>query len=220
MSVAIQPIPTRYAGHLFRSRLEARWAVFFDAVGAGWEYEPQGYRLPGFTRMNEDSGHKVDGGMYLPDFLLTDCGVWVEVKGSSDALNVDLMRVAARQLPRQPRSCGGTKLLILGPIPALPSVGDWGWMALQSCPDCPSPDDAAVEDATRGDCARCNGDGAVIDYPLGFGSYAKNNRPWSLFNATMGDNWLKPCIDPYESTTPAYAAARSARFEHGEVGAR
>ena len=26
-------IETRYAGHRFRSRLEARWAVFFDALG-------------------------------------------------------------------------------------------------------------------------------------------------------------------------------------------
>ena len=30
----IKPIQTRYKGFNFRSRLEARWAVFFDAIAA------------------------------------------------------------------------------------------------------------------------------------------------------------------------------------------
>ena len=38
-------IQTEYKGYLFRSRLEARWAVFFDACGVDWEYEPEGYDL-------------------------------------------------------------------------------------------------------------------------------------------------------------------------------
>lgn len=33
-------IPTLYAGTRFRSRLEARWAAFFDLAGWRWEYEP------------------------------------------------------------------------------------------------------------------------------------------------------------------------------------
>ena len=32
----IKAIPTEYKGYRFRSRLEARWAVFFDACGADW----------------------------------------------------------------------------------------------------------------------------------------------------------------------------------------
>lgn len=36
----IKAIPTRYAGVNFRSRLEARWAAFFDLCGWKWEYEP------------------------------------------------------------------------------------------------------------------------------------------------------------------------------------
>jgi hypothetical protein len=32
--------PTTYAGVRFRSRLEARWAAFFDLAGWAWEYEP------------------------------------------------------------------------------------------------------------------------------------------------------------------------------------
>lgn len=52
----IRPIETRYKGHRFRSRLEARWAVFFDALELKWEYEPQGYVVAGTP--------------YLPDFWL------------------------------------------------------------------------------------------------------------------------------------------------------
>lgn len=33
-------IPTMYNGVQFRSRLEARWAAFFDLCGWRWEYEP------------------------------------------------------------------------------------------------------------------------------------------------------------------------------------
>jgi hypothetical protein len=38
----MQPIPTRYDGYLFRSRLEARWAVFFKTPGIFYVYEPGG----------------------------------------------------------------------------------------------------------------------------------------------------------------------------------
>ncbi len=70
MTATIKAIDTRYAGHLFRSRLEARWAVFFDHLQLRWEYEPEGYELP-------------DGTRYLPDFRLTNPSGsqrWVEVK--------------------------------------------------------------------------------------------------------------------------------------------
>lgn len=51
-------IDTWYARRCFRSRLEARWAIAFDALGIPWEYESCGYDL--------GDGH----GKYLPDFLL------------------------------------------------------------------------------------------------------------------------------------------------------
>jgi len=61
-------IQTKYKGVYFRSRLEARWAVFFDTLGIPWEYEKEGYE---FT----------DGNRYLPDFWLPDQKIWVEIKG-------------------------------------------------------------------------------------------------------------------------------------------
>lgn len=53
----MKAIETNYKGYRFRSRLEARWAVFFDALGIEWEYEPQGFDLGGGVR-------------YLPDFFI------------------------------------------------------------------------------------------------------------------------------------------------------
>lgn len=66
----IKPIETVYNGYRFRSRLEARWAVFFDAAGIRYEYEPEGFDLG-------------DGIYYLPDFYLPDDDVWVEIKGKA-----------------------------------------------------------------------------------------------------------------------------------------
>lgn len=63
----IKAIETRYAGCRFRSRTEARWAVFFDAIGVRWEFEKEGFELP--------------SGRYLPDFWIPDWNVWFEVKG-------------------------------------------------------------------------------------------------------------------------------------------
>lgn len=63
----IKPIETVYNGYRFRSRLEARWAVFFDKMGIQYEYEPEGYVLD-------------DGTKYLPDFYLCEIDAFVEIK--------------------------------------------------------------------------------------------------------------------------------------------
>lgn len=68
----IKAIETRYKGYRFRSRLEARWAVFFDHLGVRWQYEPEGFDL---------SKHGL--GYYLPDFFLPDLNYWIEVKPAS-----------------------------------------------------------------------------------------------------------------------------------------
>jgi hypothetical protein len=57
--------PTVYAGIEFRSRLEARWAAFFDRIGHRWTYEP------------------LDGDGYIPDFLDHTLSALVEVKPAS-----------------------------------------------------------------------------------------------------------------------------------------
>lgn len=69
----MKAIETSYKGYRFRSRLEARWAVFFDALGIRWDYEPEGYEM-------------IDGTRYLPDFYLPAFtgGIYAEVKPIAD----------------------------------------------------------------------------------------------------------------------------------------
>ena len=185
-------IETSYAGCRFRSRLEARWAVFFDHADVEWEYEPQGF--------------VIDGRPYLPDFRL-GCGTWVEVKGDDAELDHDLMRAAAQHLPGVGT---GPRLLILGPIPGPPNQGSLGWLGLEPV-------------TTPGGEVFAAGDW------WGFGYYASKRRLWALRDTsseTPADYdempWLAAAVDPYElsDATDAYRAARSARFEHGESGAR
>jgi len=63
----MQAIETVYNGYRFRSRLEARWAVFFDVLGMEYTYEPEGFEFE-------------DGTKYLPDFFLPGSGFFFEVK--------------------------------------------------------------------------------------------------------------------------------------------
>jgi len=65
--MTIQTIPTKYNNHYFRSRLEARWAVYFDSIGLIWRYEHEGFKFD-------------DGTMYLPDFWFPQVEMWGEVK--------------------------------------------------------------------------------------------------------------------------------------------
>lgn len=61
-------IQTRYGGLRLRSRTEARWCVFFDAIGIRFRYEAEGYLIR--------------SGSYLPDFWLPDLNLFFEVKGA------------------------------------------------------------------------------------------------------------------------------------------
>jgi len=66
----LKAIETKYKGYRFRSRSEARWAVFFDTAKIRWEYELEGF--------------DVNGTWYLPDFYLPDFDSFFEVKGTDD----------------------------------------------------------------------------------------------------------------------------------------
>jgi len=52
----IAAIETEYRGYKFRSRLEAKWAAFFDALDWDWEYEPVEYNgwFPDFSIRGEE----------------------------------------------------------------------------------------------------------------------------------------------------------------------
>lgn len=68
----IKAIKTAYGGYLFRSRLEARWAVFFDELNIKYKYEPEMAEVGRIFVQN-----------YIPDFYLPDIDVYVEIKGQT-----------------------------------------------------------------------------------------------------------------------------------------
>ncbi len=62
----MKAISTFYRGNYHRSRLEARWAVYFTELGIRYEYEKEGYKTQNFN--------------YLPDFYFPKLDFWGEVK--------------------------------------------------------------------------------------------------------------------------------------------
>jgi len=75
MKSEIKPLETLWNGNRYRSRLEARWAVFLESLKIDFEYEREGYQTK-------------SGRGYLPDFWLPNVGVrgvappgtWLEIK--------------------------------------------------------------------------------------------------------------------------------------------
>lgn len=167
----MRAIETRYNGYRFRSRLEARWAVFFDALGIQYQYEPEGYELS-------------DGTRYLPDFWLHSFhgGMLVEVKpdGGNFAKAIQLSREEgfavwlAEGLP-------DTRVYTVYE-PGCP----WGdsWVGI------PNADQAHGEDRMYAAPEYEDEDGRIRGEALGH----------------LGDHYHR-----------AVEAAKSARFEHGEV---
>lgn len=129
--MSVKAIETRYNGYRFRSRIEARWAVFFDALGIPYQYEPEGFDL--------------DGIRYLPDFFLPtlgDDGTWFEVKGAtpspveaekawrlSEATGANVLIASGQCRPHQQR--------ILAFLPDKPEFDQGEQYALAQCRRCP-----------------------------------------------------------------------------------
>lgn len=91
----VKPIETHYCGYRFRSRLEARWAVFLDAMQFQWQYEAEGYQLR--------------YGWYLPDFWLPHVHMFAEVKGCELSQRELAL---AKELAKRIRHC---VLMLVGP---------------------------------------------------------------------------------------------------------
>ena len=194
----MKPIETVYKGFKFRSRLEARWAVFFDACGVRWEYEPEGYILP-------------NGQYYLPDFLLHDVtfnhagysegnDLYVEVKGKMTAEDAEKIR----QFAFPPEADGDeywipekmNPLLVVGNIPAGVEADVFDYFGYKSS-------DFGVETFNFETV-----DGDNFGAMPGVGLDGK----FQLFGA---DSSYISDMDGAE-TEKAYRLARQARFEHGE----
>ena len=91
-----KPIETDYKEYRFRSRLEARWAVFFDSYGIQHDNELDSFELS-------------NGQWYLPEFYLPELNVYVDVKPNKNFQLGDLKKIEEFALID-----GNNLLLIIG----------------------------------------------------------------------------------------------------------
>lgn len=194
-------IPTYYNGHRFRSRLEARFAVFFEALKVPYEYEPEGFRLD-------------DGTCYLPDFRVKCFGtrgnsegrpfdLYIEVKGVMTPEDEHKIRHFCGMAPGQDRRRldDYPPLLIVDRIPPHGVIMDsyiFGcyepMLGSHLCP--------FNYETIDGDC---------------FGAYPAATLDGRFY--LMGDDGSYSCTDAEaKHIREAYDKARQAQFEHGVKG--
>lgn len=188
----IRTIETNWHGCRFRSRLEARWAAIFEAMGISWEYEPEGYKLNNLSR-------------YLPDFVLHGVGgrvgskgdgdLFVEVKGMPDKLD-------GKTLWKLDDFSKQNDLLVVGPVPDMFEVNSNGKLR-----DVLSIVWDAYNDSNGRafSCRYLDGD----EFPAFLCLDSCGNPMIEDGNENEG------CLDD-SLTRSAYAVGRAARFEYGE----
>ncbi len=203
----MKAIETAYNGYKFRSRLEARWAVCFDALKIKWNYEPEGFDLGG-------------GMWYLPDFYLPEWDTWIEIKPTIPNLQDDCI---VKQISFTMQNKGLYYMICGSPgVPKLKIKKDkWsledGYLAINS---------VLFKDGilfTLNAFAMAQGGKRLDLWPI----YA-NGKPTEagmifkspilpngfIQRAYMGDG----VRFDHKKLVNAYAKARQARFEHGKRG--
>ena len=196
----LKAIETRYKGFRFRSRLEARHAVFLDVLGVPWEYELEGYDLG-------------KSGRYLPDFWLPTFQAFVEIKPDYDQPAISKLG----DLVEQHNHCIGH--LFYG------SFGTLNPRIHSVCTDLgDSSGGMGYFDTFWAICKNCKR--PYIDFDTNHTlfldtSFSDEYSPCPCGNPIPSVDW--EAVRQGGNPTPvelqnAYAAARSARFEHGEHG--
>lgn len=185
-------LDTHYDGHKFRSRTEARWAVFFNTLDITYHYEPEGFKFD-------------DGECYLPDFYLPTVaarstdeeGLWVEVKGQAAPMHeLDALDTAGKLT----ELTGDSVAVVCGPVangnthqPAECGHFETG----------PYDDGVYVDNHMR--WLKCHADDCgEIKYEFDESNYFDCERCGSR------------CSNAHPAVTRAVERARKARFEHGD----
>ena len=216
--MSIKPIETFYSGYRFRSRLEARWAVFFDHAGIEYEYEPEGFELE-------------DGTRYLPDFYFPQYDWYAEVKAPRDGAKEDIKRAS--------RFIGNTikVLILLGNIPDASDSPVYHYNALYFNQlrneviverVCFEPTGAADQEPyTRFGISSWQAIDHVGYRNLYFSLEHVNDLLEPVTDKDLADScglfdnyWNSSLLDKesIDALSYCYRAARQARFEHGESG--
>lgn len=176
MAGQMKAIETHYKGYRFRSRLEARWAVYLDAAGIAWDYETQGFDFGG-------------GSLYLPDFWLPQFSAWAEVKP------VALTDEERGKVESLVRGSGRPCILLIG----TPAVASYPYVEFTNHGNASVPPSLCVTDC-------------VVEH-------FRPNRLYLNTGVAPADDWMPNPHTFLPGTLAGYvAAARSARFEHGETG--
>lgn len=189
MSKRFRAITTRYKGYAFRSRLEARYAVYFDHLGIKWDYEPEGFELGNGLR-------------YLPDFWLPELELWVEIKPSApDCAGIE----KAKRLGEEHRAV----IIFCGP-PRAEHHDDclfFGWdQGESSCGFMPA--------RQAGHFAHLNGKLALSISRSSDKSFYSDDM-WEHPIPSFEEGMPGVC---WQHAEAAALAAREARFEFGEKG--
>lgn len=215
MVVQAKAIETVYNGYRFRSRLEARWAVFFDKLGVPYEYEKEGFDLG-------------TDGWYLPDFWLPEQKCWIEIKAESPT---DQEEAKATRLAKDD---GKHVFIFWGPVPIpddwynlIPNLdsafkhfaGGEGWDNRYQwciCTTCWKPGIQFEGRSDRLPCKRCRHCNAIAR-----GYDQPGQKPCPYHGGTPDEGCPLTDIDKgytsgHARLVAAYTAARQARFEHGE----
>lgn len=199
-------IETEYAGCRFRSRLEARWAVFFDAIGIKWQYEEQGYEFGGYR--------------YLPDFYLPESNDFVEVKGDPKGIQKDFCRMsvilgASSPIPGFVE--GKSSLILLGEVPFV-SSGTAHHKCLRFINESLNNSWVTFLPLKHG-----GGICPFIDHGWILNSLFRMYCDKGLHKNADSEGWIveSKVIQSdvtFQKINQAYADARKARFEHGQCG--
>lgn len=200
----LKAIETTYNSYKFRSRIEARWAVFFDTLGICYEYEKEGF----------DLGH---GMYYLPDFWLPEHECYIEIKGAEPTIDEDAKAARLAEHSGKPVYTFWGEVGSFADNNASLNGGmdyDHWWC---ECPICGKYGITLNGRAGRLPC-QCV---SLLVNPFSEWQLENMLQPHIYDRLTACDFWQNPdkC---YNYSTPglmvAYNVARGARFEHGENG--
>lgn len=187
----VKPIETIYKGYRFRSRLEAKWAIFLEHLQVKFEYEIEGFDL---------GKH----GYYLPDFWLPEFKCWVEIKPGAISYDISKKMIAFADN--------------VAPIICFMGSPDLGWNGIVYCHDTTDSSGGIYENKIGfAWCHKCKkATLSLSDEDTRFirGARTLHNHDWTAWN-----DFCDP--EHRDSHTigelaEAINASRQARFEFGE----